>query len=112
MGVLENAHREIIREGNHIIALFDGYHHTTNGAYRKEGQRASSIDDFKYNWSWEAIMPVCKKFCTLDPLTFDNERHYRERRDDLNDRVTRYDINVVYPALRDNIEWYNKQKKK
>lgn len=120
MGVTDDPRDKKILEGNHIIALFDGMKHFPDQGnqyaypedllYEKDGTLMGSYRWFRdfelsYNSSWDALMPVCKKWNELKN-DFPGWIHRTEK---LDAAVISFNINWVWPVLRDNIEWYNQK---
>jgi hypothetical protein len=94
-----------IREGNKLIAEF--MNHPYLKVWRKFNDvKPFDFDKLKYHTSWGWLMPACKKWDELDPVPAFEE--YMELSDNLDNKVTLYEILPVYKQLVENIKWYNK----
>ena len=64
--------QEKIKEGNKLIACFDGWEHSGKGGnlsnyyYKDNGKNQSHSDDFEYNSSWDWLMPVVERIEDLN----------------------------------------------
>lgn len=108
--------KEIIK-GTRLIALFDGwekspYKHLPDRVYRDKGTKDEtviSIFQLNYHVDWSALMPICRKFDTIDTKTFTKLQHdiYAAHCDAIDAEVTKYEIFPVFEKLVDAIHWYN-----
>jgi len=70
----------------------------------------NSENNLKYHSSWNYIMPAYYKwdnFYSLDNKIFGHYSGYEYLCDELDNAVTRYDIEDIFKQLVINIEWYN-----
>jgi len=116
--IFDETLRHIIREGNKIIAEFDGYkYHPSEklngviGVFRKKERLPVNIDDFRYNQSLDALAPVCKKFLEIPLGTFGLGKH-EVMCVGLREAMGTFDTNKIFPVLRDAIKKYNEVTKK
>ena len=63
------------------------------------------ITDLKYNLSWDELIPACKKWDKLNPISTPD---YIKLCDLLDNLVSMYEINPVFSQLVKNIKWHNK----
>ena len=93
-----------IDEKNKLIAEFDGAE--VNLGIDKQGVLhvgITHIKELRYHSSWNLLMPVCKKFDSLDLV----EEDYINHCDNIDHCVTQYEIEPVYEAVVQAILWYN-----
>jgi hypothetical protein len=101
-------------ESNKLIAEFMGYVNTTPtdkdfNIYENSDGKMLEAMSMKYHSSWDWLMPVWKKVVDIGDnigsevrnVYFTNIKH----------GLYVCDINVVFKAVVEFIEWYNKQKK-
>lgn len=113
----DNTPDTVIREeGNRLISNFDGwqsnkYSHLPNRLHKVENGReiGISVDDLTYHKNWNLLMPVCKKLDTLTEggkIEWSNEAAFFNDRMD-NAVIKHYEIQPVWEAVIDFIQWYN-----
>lgn len=98
---------------NRFIAEFMGFKPTANGVYPIECPHEGigfHVETMKYHYSWDWLMPVCKKFDTLNLDKLDHEA-YTAYSDAIDNAVTLYEIELVFEILVEAIQWYNSQNK-
>lgn len=96
--------KEEITHGEKLIAGFMGK------KKRYESTEDIFIKNLKYHTSWDWIMPACKKWDELG--SFDEATAaYEQLCDELDEAVSRYDIEAVFQQLIKNITCYNATEK-
>ena len=96
-------------QGNKIIALFMELE-TPDGVYfeylLKDGNR-SKLTHFlllEYHLSWDWLMPVCSKIDTVCGIDLHEWDQF------INESLESKNINIVFSAVVEFIEWYNQNK--
>jgi hypothetical protein len=92
-----------------FLAVFMGYEYkpedTLNdvkGVYRKEGMLPMLITDFKYHSSWDALMPVYKRFINLQGMPMPAFMHHVNC---VCNWVQRANIDESYLSMVEAIRW-------
>lgn len=104
--------KEEIKEGNMLIAQFDGWAHTKppkkGKGYWTHIQRGYThwdLSAMKYHSSWDWLMRACKKW---DSLNIKNKK-YVDLCENLDHLVTLYDIEEPFKHFVKCVKWYNTQ---
>lgn len=110
--MVDDTLRYMIREGNKIIAEFDGWSQDGYPEYlgrwhRGKDEGTKRIDDFTYNKSLDALATVCQKFLNLPNVWGENYMHLHLC-GKLSEAMATFDTNKIFPVLRDAIKEYNK----
>jgi hypothetical protein len=104
-------------EGNKLIAEFMGYKYfrypARDPGWRKEKGHLKmngyflcrTHNQLRYHRDWSWLMPVLHKWDTLPHMG----EQYEELCDQLDRRITYYEIDEVYPHIVRCITWYNTQ---
>lgn len=74
--------------------------------------QVADIGQLKYDSSWDALIPACKKWDDLPLSEFSetDKLEYGKLCDDLDHFVSCYEIIPAYNQLVKNIKWYNEWK--
>lgn len=73
-----------------------------------EDKSCFELDQLKYDSSWDWLMPVCKKFDSLDFSTARKATmlKYEDFCDGIDNAVTLYEIEPVFIAVTAAVKWY------
>lgn len=100
-----------IKEGNILIALFDGWKHSGKSGnlvnfYYKENQQSHS-DDLEYHSSWDWLKPVLEKIGNIEYSSVSGMREYMNVNFSESKIHIYQKIDIVFPAVVGFVKWYN-----
>lgn len=103
--------KEAIEQGNKLIAEFDGIKIGVDKYSWHPGcEEPIQVKNLNYHASWGWIMPVAKKILDLTPLNGKAMSHINQMERVVSALMVA-DMNKIYLACVDFINWYNEQSK-